>query len=90
MAFAGTIFVVGIIGGMELTIPTVPITRKAISIHGNNTGSTANLAAAMRAVATVGIKPVIDRIFSFEAAVEGYRFLESAAHFGKVAIDLGS
>ena len=88
VAIAGTIFVVGFVGGMALTIPVLPINLKTISIVGNNTGSTANLADAVRAVVGTGIKPVIDRIFDFEGAVESYRFLESAAHLGKVAIDL--
>jgi NADPH:quinone reductase-like Zn-dependent oxidoreductase len=87
-AIAGTIFVVGFIGGMELSIPVLPINLKTLTIVGNNTGSTANLGDAVRAVATAGIEPVIDRTFRFEGALDGYRFLERAAHFGKVVIDL--
>jgi NADPH:quinone reductase-like Zn-dependent oxidoreductase len=87
-AVAATIFVVGFVGGMELSIPILPINLKTLNIVGSNTGSTANLADAVRAIATTGIKPVIDRTFSFEQTVDAYRFLESAAHFGKVAIDL--
>jgi NADPH:quinone reductase-like Zn-dependent oxidoreductase len=87
-AAAGTIFVVGFVGGMELTIPVLPINLKTLNMVGNNTGSTANLTDAVRAIATAGIKPVIDRTYGFERAVDAYRFLESAAHFGKVAIDL--
>jgi NADPH:quinone reductase-like Zn-dependent oxidoreductase len=87
-AVAGTIFVVGFVGGMKLTIPVLPINLKTLNMVGNNTGSTANLADAVRAIATAGIKPAIDRTYGFERAVDAYRFLESAAHFGKVAIDL--
>ncbi|WP_281664129.1 zinc-binding dehydrogenase [Paraburkholderia fungorum] len=88
VAIAGTIFVVGFVGGMELSIPILPINLKTLTMVGNNTGSTANLADAVRAIATAGIEPVVDRTFGFEAAAEGYRFLESAAHFGKVVIDM--
>ncbi|AZD47271.1 zinc-dependent alcohol dehydrogenase family protein [Pseudomonas chlororaphis] len=87
-AVSGTIFVVGFVGGTELSIPVLPIILKTLTIVGNNTGSTANLADAAHAIATTGIKPVVDRAFGFEAAVEGYRFLERAEHFGKVVIDL--
>lgn len=87
-AIAGTIFVVGFIGGMELSIPILPINLKTLAIVGNNTGSTANLADAARTMARTAIKPVVDRVFGFEDAIEGYRFLERAAHFGKVVIDL--
>jgi NADPH:quinone reductase-like Zn-dependent oxidoreductase len=88
VAIAGTIFVVGFIGGMELSIPILPVNLKTLTIVGNNTGSTANLADTVRAVATAGIEPVIDRTFGFESALDGYRFLERARHFGKVVIDL--
>ncbi|SOE95000.1 Zinc-binding dehydrogenase [Burkholderia sp. D7] len=87
-AVAATIFVVGFVSGMELVISILPINLKTLNIVGNNTGSTANLADAVRAIATTGIKPVIDRTFGFEQTVDAYRFVESAAHFGKVAIDL--
>ena len=35
-----------------------------------------------------GQTTTIDRTFGFEQIVDAYRFLESAAHFGKIAIDL--
>jgi NADPH:quinone reductase-like Zn-dependent oxidoreductase len=88
VAIAGTIFVVGFVGGTEITIPLLPINLKTTSIVGNNTGSTANLTDGVRGVAMAGIKPAIDRVFAFDAVGDAYRFLESAAHFGKVAIEL--
>jgi NADPH:quinone reductase-like Zn-dependent oxidoreductase len=87
-AIAGTIFVVGFIGGMALTIPVLPINLKTLRIIGNNTGSTANFADAVRAIAGADIRPVIDRTFGFDDAPAAYRLLESAAHFGKVAIEI--
>lgn len=71
VAIAGTIFVVGFVGGMELSIPILPINLKTLTMVDNNTGSTANLADAVRAIATAGIEPVDDRTFGFEAAAEG-------------------
>jgi NADPH:quinone reductase-like Zn-dependent oxidoreductase len=32
------------------------------------------------------IRPVVDRVFAFDAVPEAYRYLESGAHFGKVVI----
>ena len=89
-AIGGTIFVVGFLGGTELTIPVLPIITKSISIVGNATGSTTNLADAVRAITMAGIKPVIDTVFAFEATRDAYRLLESAAHVGKVAIMLNA
>lgn len=89
-AVAGTIFVVGFVSGMDLTIPVLPINLKTLRIIGSNTGSTANLADAVRAIAQTGIKPAIDRTFAFNDTRAAYRFLESASHFGKVAIELNA
>ena len=89
-AINGTIFVVGFIGGTALAIPVMPIMAKSIAIVGNATGSTANLADTVRAVAAAHIKPVIDTIFGFEQAPDAYRYLESAGHVGKIAITFGN
>lgn len=35
------------------------------------------------------LHPAIDREFSFEAALDAYRYLESGVHVGKVAISVG-
>ena len=71
---------VGFVGGMELSIPILPFNLKTLNIVASDTGSTANLAEAVRAIAKTGIKPVIDRTFGFEQIVDAY--------FGKIAIDL--
>jgi NADPH:quinone reductase-like Zn-dependent oxidoreductase len=86
VAFAGTIFVIGFVGGAELTIPVLPIQLKTISIVGNNTGSASDFANAARAIEMAGIAPVIDREFDFAEAKAAFRYLEDAGHVGKVVI----
>jgi NADPH:quinone reductase-like Zn-dependent oxidoreductase len=34
------------------------------------------------------LKPVIDRVFEFEEAVGALKYMESAAHFGKIVIKI--
>lgn len=87
-ADAGTIFVVGFVSGMEMTIPVLPINLKTLRIIGSNTGSTANFAEAVRAIEQNHIEPVIDRVFRFEDARAAYQMLEGATHFGKIAIEI--
>ncbi|NIE98766.1 NAD(P)-dependent alcohol dehydrogenase [Pantoea sp. Acro-805] len=87
-AYNGTIFVIGFVGGSELKLPVLPIMQKMLNIIGNNTGSTANLRAAVRAIETCRIQPDIDRVFAFDETQEAYRYLQSAGHVGKVVIDL--
>lgn len=86
VAFAGTIFVIGFVGGAELTIPVLPIQLKTISILGNNTGSVSDFAAAVRAIEMAGIKPVIDKVFAFDDAKAAFHYLADAGHVGKVVI----
>eukprot|EP00102_Acyrthosiphon_pisum_P017544 XP_008188984.1 PREDICTED: phosphoenolpyruvate carboxykinase [ATP]-like [Acyrthosiphon pisum] len=62
-AYNGTIFVIGFVGGAELTVPVLPIMQKMLNIVGNNTGSTADLRSAVRAMETAGIVPEVDRVF---------------------------
>ncbi len=83
----GTVYVVGFIGGMEVTMPVLPVMLKTLNILGSQTGSTHDLEGAVRAVEQARIVPVIDRVFGFEAAADAYRHLASGAHFGKVVID---
>lgn len=87
-AYNGTIFVIGFIGGEELNVPVLPIMQKMLNIVGNNTGSTSDLRAAVRAIETNAIQPEIDRVFAFADTQEAYRYLHSAGHVGKVVIDL--
>jgi alcohol dehydrogenase len=52
-------------------------------------GDRPGLEALSRAVAAAKLKPVIDKVFSFEAARDAIAYLESGAHFGKVVVRVG-
>ncbi|KAF1059830.1 zinc-dependent alcohol dehydrogenase family protein [Burkholderia gladioli] len=84
----GTVYVVGFIGGMEVSMPVLPVMVKTLNILGSQTGSTSDLARAVQAVRQGRIEPVIDRVFPFEAAAEAYAYLASGAHFGKVVMSI--
>lgn len=88
VAYNGTIFVIGFVGGAELNVPVLPIMQKMLHIVGNNTGSTSDLRGAVRAIEAAAIEPEIDRIFSFAETQNAYRYLLSAKHVGKVVISL--
>ena len=87
-AHNGTIFVIGFVGGVEVSMPVLPVMQKMLNIVGNNTGSTSDLRAAVRAIEASTIYPVIDRIFTFADTRKAYRYLEAAGHIGKVVISL--
>lgn len=48
--------------------------------------STEELRALMKAVDSLKLKPIVDKVFSFQEAPEAYRYLEAQRHVGKVVI----
>ena len=40
-----------------------------------------------RAIEASQLRPVVDRVFDFDQAVQALKYLESGAHFGKVVVD---
>jgi NADPH:quinone reductase-like Zn-dependent oxidoreductase len=86
-ATGGTVFTVGFITGAAASIDMLQVITKAVRIVGNSTGSVADLAAAMRAIAANGIVPVIDRVFGIDETAQAYAELAAGRrHFGKLAI----
>lgn len=49
-------------------------------------GSARHLDRLARDLERSPLQPVVDRVFSFDAALDAYRYLKSGAHFGKVVI----
>lgn len=85
----GTIFTVGFVSGNRLELDLMPIIVKAIRILGVNTGSAADLAEAMRAIAAHRLAPVIDEVYPLGEVRGAYETLaKGGAHFGKLAIGI--
>jgi NADPH:quinone reductase-like Zn-dependent oxidoreductase len=82
----GHIAIIGVLTGATGEVATRKIVMKALRLSGIFVGSRAMLDAMNQAIAQAKIKPVIDKIFSFEDAPKAFRHLESSAHFGKVVI----
>lgn len=82
----GQISLIGVLSGGGEVNP-MPILMKNIRVQGIFVGSREMFEAMNRAISLAKLKPVVDRVFPFSEAVEAYRYMESAAHFGKVAIE---
>lgn len=87
-AIEGTIVPVGFLAGEALSFPIWPVNLKRLRILGSNTGSVADLKAAMQALALLDIKPVIDSRIPIEDAKAGFEKLARGGHFGKLVITL--
>jgi NADPH:quinone reductase-like Zn-dependent oxidoreductase len=87
-AFGGRIAMIGIIGGMEATLPITLAMAQRIRLLPITVGSRSSFDEMNRAIATFRLAPVIDRTYPFEQARDACVYLKSAAHFGKVCIDI--
>jgi NADPH:quinone reductase-like Zn-dependent oxidoreductase len=58
------------------------------TLRGIMVGSRADHEAMNRMIEFHQIRPLIGKVFPFDQAIEAYRYLESAAHIGKVVIAL--
>lgn len=87
IGLGGEIAMIGVLTDQGDTSPHMLMVKSA-SLRGIFVGSRAMTERLYRAVDVNRIKPVIDRVFSFEQAVEAYRYQASGALFGKVVITL--
>jgi len=85
---SGQIAVIGVLSGVMGTIPVGLIGIQTLSVRGIFVGSVAMFEDMNRAIAANGMRPVVDRVFSFEQTVDALRFMQGAQHFGKIVIRL--
>ena len=82
----GQISLIGVLTGGAGQVNPLPILMRNIRVQGIFVGSREMFEAMNRAISLSKMKPVVDRVFPFSDAVAAYRYMESGAHFGKVAI----
>jgi NADPH:quinone reductase-like Zn-dependent oxidoreductase len=83
----GHVALIGILTGAGECNP-VPILMKNIRVTGIFVGSGAMFEKMNAAIALHQLRPVVDRVFPFDQSAEALRYMESAAHFGKIVIRL--
>ncbi len=81
----GHIALIGVLAGAP-SFNWVPILMKSVRVHGIFVGSREMFEAMNRAIATSGLKPIIDRVFDFDQSREAMQYMQSGSHFGKVVI----
>ena len=86
VAYGGEIASIGFLTTDNPGIDFFKLKRSGATFRNIAVGSREGLQELARAIAMVGIKPMIDRVFDFDAAKEAFAYLESGSHFGKVVI----
>ncbi len=81
----GYIALIGVLTGAGDFNP-IPLLMRNIRLQGIFVGSVGMFASMLKAIEVSQLRPVVDRVFPFDQAVDALKYLESGAHFGKVAI----
>lgn len=84
----GMVSLIGILGGIGGQINPVPVLMKGVRLQGIYVGSREMFEDMNRAMAVSKMHPVIDKVFPFAETRAALKYIESAAHFGKIVISL--
>jgi NADPH:quinone reductase-like Zn-dependent oxidoreductase len=85
----GTIAFIGVLAGPPLTELRLPLmVMQQQRLQGVTVGSVEDLQKMCDAISVNGMRPVIDGAFAFDQAKAAFSYMESGAHFGKVAIKI--
>jgi NADPH:quinone reductase-like Zn-dependent oxidoreductase len=82
----GHITLVGLLTGALGDADVAAKSGRDVRVDSVFVGSTRHFEELNEAVERSGLHPVVDRVFSFEAARAAYEYLQAGAHFGKIII----
>ena len=85
-AMHAQVSIIGLITGPEATIDLRQILGRSVRVQGIYVGSVQMLREVAEAMAAAGEHAVIDETFDFAQALDAYRALKAANHFGKITI----
>lgn len=87
VAIGGHIALIGVLTGSAGDVPTAKLMAKQARLQGLIVGSRDDQKDFIRGLNANGIKPIIDKTFSFNELADAFRYEESGQHFGKIGIE---
>lgn len=88
LAAGGHLALIGVLTGLGASEASLfPLVAKNAEVSGIYVGHAEAFEAMVRSIDRSGVRPVIDRVFSFSDVPAAYAHLSGASHFGKVVID---
>ncbi|OCH92534.1 NAD-P-binding protein [Obba rivulosa] len=85
--YGGSVNVIGFVSGQgDVSSVPMQVLGKAVILRGILIGSRTQFENMNRLIAASGLRPVVDKVFSFEEARKAYEYLDSQKHVGKVVI----
>ena len=88
LGFEGHVALIGGLTGSSPPIPVEALMGWGATVSGIYVGSRADFEAMNAFMEEHRIRPVIDRVFSFEQAREAYDFMGNGSFMGKIVIRL--
>ncbi|HMF92298.1 MAG TPA: NAD(P)-dependent alcohol dehydrogenase [Candidatus Angelobacter sp.] len=86
VALDGQVNFIGRLSGESTTINMDTLYRAAATVRVVFAGSRGHFIAMNRAIEVNQLRPIIDRVFPFDDALEAFRYYETGAAFGKIVI----
>jgi len=83
----GCVTVIGVLSSGSDFNP-IEVLMKSIRMQGIFVGSRRMFEDMNRAIAVNQLRPVIDKVFTFEQAGEALQYMESGSHFGKIVLKI--
>jgi NADPH:quinone reductase-like Zn-dependent oxidoreductase len=92
MSFQGILYIYGGLSGAVTPLPVLDMIAKMLIVKGHNIWLTSGdpdrqkeaVDFILKGFESGALKPVIDRVFSFDQIVEAHRYLEANGQFGKI------
>ena len=84
--YGGHVSLIGVLTGIAGDVQTVSILHKNLRVQGIYVGSRDMFEEMNRAIAQHQLQPIVDKVFPFHEAREALAYLESGAHYGKIAL----
>jgi NADPH:quinone reductase-like Zn-dependent oxidoreductase len=84
----GQVSLIGMLAGAEQPINVLPILMTNLRVQGILVGDRSTFEAMNAAVAASTMRPIVDKVFSFEEAPEAFHAMSTGQHFGKLVISI--
>lgn len=86
VAVGGQIALIGVLTGFDGPVPTAALMFKNARLQGLLVGSRANQRDYVKALEQNGIRPLIDRTFSYTEMPQAFEYQLAGAHMGKICL----
>jgi NADPH:quinone reductase-like Zn-dependent oxidoreductase len=97
LSFGDTAFIYGLLSTGVTALPVLEMIAKVVTVKAHNiwltSGNEVRRKAAvdfvLNGLESGALKPIIDRVFSFDEMREAHRYLEQSGQFGKIVVTVG-